>query len=88
MKYLTIDNNFIELSKFQKDLVTLLLEVDNNGTIKKELGLNVQNQIIHSFPSQKFRFGKYGIFDLNLFDLSSVEDDISREEFYNYWDKL
>ncbi len=88
MKYLVIDSDFIELSKFQKDLSKLFLEIDENGAIKKELGLSEQNKVIHVFPSTKFKFGKYGIFDLNQFDLSSLEDDITYEEFNEYWNKL
>ena len=87
MRYLKIDNNFLELSKFRKDIVILLLEVDNKGTVKKEIGLNEHNQIVHVYPSQKFKFGKYGIFDLNIFELTNLKDDISREKFYFLWDK-
>lgn len=88
MRYLVIDSDFIELSKFQKDLSKLFLEINDNGAIKKELGLSEQNKVIHVFPSSRFKFGKYGIFDLNQFDLSSLEDDITYEEFYEYWNKL
>ncbi|NOX85107.1 MAG: hypothetical protein GXO86_03935 [Chlorobi bacterium] len=87
MKYIKLDSSLIDLSAFYKDLTILLLELDDNGRITKEIGLNNRDFIIHRFPSLEFKHGKYGIFDLNTFDLSNLKDDISKEEFYNYWNR-
>lgn len=88
MRYFIIDTNTVDLKAFQDDLEIILIEVDNDGRVEKEIGLNTNQKIVHAFPSGKFKNGIYGIFDLNVFELMNQDDDIQGQQFYSYWDKL
>ena len=72
MKYLIIDANFIDLNRFQKGLQKIFLEIDDKGSVKREIGFNFDNQIIHVYPSKEYLYGKYGVFDLSIFDISYI----------------
>lgn len=64
MRHLIIDSDFIELSRFDKSINQLYLEVDEKGYIKREIGFNKSGDIVHAYLSKKNRYGKYGILDL------------------------
>ncbi len=86
MKYLIIDSNFLDLSAFQQNLVKMFIEIDNSGSVKREIGFNLSGQVVHAYPSRKYSYGKYGIFDLATFDMSSImESQLSKEEFEKIW---
>lgn len=40
MRYLIIDSRFVELSRFDKSINQLYVEVDDKGAVKREIGLN------------------------------------------------
>ena len=87
-KYLKIDMAFIDLTKVLDTIDTLLIEVNEDGTIIREVGLDSNDQIIHKYPSKDYRYGRYGFFDLASISLShDVENDISEEKFETYWHK-
>lgn len=88
MKYIIVDSNLADLSIFQQDLVKILIEIDNEGHVKREIGFNGNGEVVHAFPSKKYKYGKYGIFDLNLFEYSSVIDDSNIIDFENEWSKI
>ena len=88
MKYVVVERDFIDLSQFYHDLVELVLEIADDGRVLKEIGLNKDKSIIHVFPSRKYEYGKYGIFDSNLFDASLLTDELQSSEFYSYWNLL
>jgi len=84
MHYIKITSEDIDLSKFGPiDLV--YLEIDNNGSTLREIGLDNNNMIVHKYPSESFEYGIYGIFDMNAFDLDSLESEISKENFEKIW---
>lgn len=85
MKYLIIDNSFVELTSFIKDLNVLYIEIDKNGSILREIGLNKKGDIIHIYPSDKYKYGKYGIFDLCCFDINKLENEIDSDFFERKW---
>lgn len=86
MKYIIVRNNWVDLSAFQPNLETILLEINENGFVKREIGLDEESEIIHAYPSSKYRYGKYGIFDLNSFDISDIEESLNQAEFEAKWD--
>ena len=87
-KYLKVDNKFIDLTRILDTIDTLLIEVNEDGTVSREVGLNKTDQIIHKYPSKDFRYGRYGIFDLASISLSKdIEDDFTEETFEKYWEK-
>ena len=54
--------------------------------MKREIGFDFDNQIIHAYPSKKYPYGKYGIFDLNTFDVVTQEDfPLQEKEFEEKW---
>ena len=87
MTYIRITQDFIDLTKFSQ-ISELLVELDEKGTPKREIGLNADGAIVHMFPKDKFKYGKHGILDLSQFDLSSIDgDDLSPEVFNSNWSR-
>ena len=86
MNYFIIDINFLDLNQFQKGLQKIFVEIDDKGAVKREIGFDFDNQIIHAYPSKKYLYGGYGIFDLAIFDVSFIKDSqLSKEEFERKW---
>jgi len=88
MRYCLLNNNAINLKDFYDGLEVIMIEIDCNGKVIKEIGLNINKQIVHAFPSKRFKHGRYGLFDLSVFELLDKRDDITVEEFYSFWSKL
>jgi hypothetical protein len=88
MKYIVVDNKLVDFSIFQQDLVSIWLEIDDEGKIKREIGFNDIGEIVHAFPSMVYKYGKYGIFDLNVFDCTNLIDDKSKIDFEKEWLKI
>lgn len=88
MKYVKIDSSFINLVSFQDDLSYLFIEVNEKGLIKREVGFNVNGDIIHAYPSKKYQYGKHGIFDLNLLEYGELNNDLTEEDFERIWNKI
>jgi len=87
MNYFIIDSDFLDLDSFQKGLQKIFVEIDDKGRVNREIGFDFDNQIIHVYPSKKYSYGKYGIFDLCTFDASFIKDSqLSKEEFNKIWD--
>ena len=86
MNYFIIDTNLLDLNQFQKNLQKVFLEIDDKGTVKREIGFDFDNHIIHVYPSKKHLYGKYGVFDLCVFDASFIKSSqLSKEEFETKW---
>lgn len=61
------------------------IEVNREGFIERELGFSKEGETVHRYPGNG-RFGQYGIFDMNKFDVSSLrKDDIDPEQFDEAW---
>lgn len=85
MKYIKIDLNSFDLKEFYSDLYLLFIEIDNNGIVKREIGLNNKDLIIHKYPNINYKYGLYGIFDLQIFDINSIDNELSEKEFNKLW---
>ncbi len=88
MFYLKCDEVLFDLKGFISEFEYVLVEVNEKGIPQKELGFNRRGEIIHIYPSNKFKFGKYGIFDSNIFETNSIKNDINKEEFYQFWNNI
>ena len=92
MKYLIItDSDVMQLSEPGQDLKKMFIEVDDKGFVKREVGFDSANHIIHAYPSNNKLYGKYrkyGIFDLAIFDMSAIRDELSKEEFEEIWKQV
>ena len=69
------------------DFSEIYLEVNDNGDVKREIGFNSSGKTIHKCPSDDFKDGTYGAFDLSRFDTSNLKNDISKEDFERLWNK-
>jgi Predicted dehydrogenases and related proteins len=85
MHYLIITADDVSnLNQFQK----IFVEIDEKGVVKREIGFDFDNHIIHAYPSKKHSYGRYGIFDLSAFDVSTIRDSqLQREEFEETWEQ-
>ena len=88
MRYIIIDSSIIELSRFDKSINQLYVEVDDNGYVKREIGLNISGDVVHAYPSKKSRYGNYGILDLNCFDIKSVNNELLFDDFETKWNQI
>jgi hypothetical protein len=84
MTYLSIDEKMIALKSFYPDMVKLFLEIDQNGRICREIGMNHSSGVIHRYPDSSFEYGEYGIMDTALFKSDTV-GNLDRAEFESYW---
>ncbi len=64
----------------------LFTEIDDEGSVKREVGIDESNNVVHMFPSASFSSGVYGIFDNEKVDISSLRSDISKDDFERLWE--
>ena len=64
-------------------LSRILTEVGDDGFVIRELGFDVEGNIVHRFPGEPTR-AEYGVFDLAKIDASSGAD-LDAEEFELLW---
>lgn len=84
MKYLKVDRDFIDFSLFSAEIEYLFVEIDLNGIINREIGVNSHNNIVHKYPSTDYKHGAYGIMDLVSLVLD-FESNLSKERFELFW---
>ena len=64
-------------------LACIVTEVDDEGTVTREIGFDAQGKIIHRFPGE-MTIAKYGVFDLAKI-APSRGSDMNMEEFERLW---
>ena len=76
MIYFIINANDIGWScLIQEGIQKMFVEIDDKGRVKREIGFDSNNQIIHAYPSypfKKYPYGAYGFFDLNIFGQCTI----------------
>ena len=65
----------------------MYLEVDEDGAVMRELGFDKENVLIHQYPSNHFKNGVYGLFDLVPFETKDLKSDIDENTFNEIWNK-
>jgi hypothetical protein len=84
MVYLELKNDYLDLKGFYDNLEKLFIEIDGNGHVIREVGFNSNNHVVHKFPGD-FKYGRYGIFDLSVFDMKHIRNELSKETFELAW---
>lgn len=69
----------------EPEIFEIWTEVDPSGTVTRELGFDESGRVTHRMPSDRYRRGTYGLFDLALIDLTSHGRDIPADEFESRW---
>ena len=86
MRYIKLSNEFLDFNEFIEGMCEVFIELDQSGEIQREIGINSDNKIIHKFPSNDFKYGKCGIFDLSRINLDPVDmDEIAKDNFEILW---
>lgn len=86
MRYIKIDEGFVDLKKDFPSLGDFFVEINDDGAMNREVGVDKRNVPIHKYPSKDFHLGRYGVFDLNRIDLPpDTDNDISKEFFEQCW---
>lgn len=84
MYYLALTSKDIEgLEKL--GVQKIYVEVDVQGIVLREVGLDEREKIVHRYPSKMGPHSKYGVLDLVRFDPSSLNSDLSGEDFDSLW---
>jgi hypothetical protein len=78
MYYVEWTNADIDNMPFKK----LLTEIDQDGKVMREIGLNDKNEIMHKAPSEK---DNYGLFDLQIIEVKNLKNDFTKEYFDSLW---
>jgi len=82
MFYLELKNERpFDLMKFHK----IYVELDDNGYTTRELAFDIRDNVVHKFPSNYFKEGKWGLFDMVPFDAEELSSDIDEKEFNKIW---
>ena len=77
------ENDITNLSQ-NSSLKVLLTEVDSDGNVKREVGVDENENIVHKAPTEK---DNYGLFDNQPIDTASLRNDCSKEEFEELWNR-
>jgi hypothetical protein len=66
-------------------IVVLYTEVNRDGSVSREIGIDKSGRVVHKFPSTAFQQGEYGIFDNQKVEISQNTPTITRTEFEKAW---
>ncbi len=83
MRYLRWDEE--ETPGLPFGLVELWTEIDDKGTVRRELGFDAGGHICHRCPSKFYRYGAYGLFDLAPVEIAGTADEVEPTEFERRW---
>ena len=87
MRYLKWTEESLKGLKPQTGITLLYIEAEDNGMIRREVGVNDAGVVIHKCPSDKFKDGTYGVIDNVLEDISEYPDSTTKQEFETQWKK-
>ena len=67
------------------EVSTILTEVDSDGIVLREIGLDEKGEIVYFSPSKK---NNYGLFDNQIVEYDPHKKDIGKEEFEIRWNEI
>lgn len=67
-------------------MVNLYTEIDPDGNVRREIGLNQSGKVIHKFPSNLYPNGRYGLFDNQKVIVTDRSSTIAKDEFEKLWE--
>jgi hypothetical protein len=76
----------IERLSEDEGIVILYTEIDLDGNVRREIGLNNEGKVIHKCPSELYRYGTYGLFDNQKVLITESRSLIKKEEFERLWE--
>jgi hypothetical protein len=85
MEYLRWSEEEVANLRKHRNIHLILLEVDDEGVVTREIGLNETGDIVHAFPTVE---DQRGLFDMTPIDLTHVRSNLSSAEFEFHWDRL
>lgn len=76
-----------DIEKLSEDegIIILYTEIDLDGSVRREIGLNKEGKVIHKCPSKLYRYGTYGLFDNQKVIITGTRSLITKEEFEKLW---
>ncbi len=78
----------ITVPRYWERIDTILIEINNQNFVSRELGFTKEGELIHKAPSRVFSLGGYGIFDaLPIHQYHPTGDfrEISKAAFEQQW---
>ena len=66
-------------------MVVLYTELDNDGNVRREIGFNKSDEVVHRFPSRLYRYGTYGLFDNQKVVIIDGYSNVTKDEFEKLW---
>jgi hypothetical protein len=66
-------------------MVELWTEVDDTGTVSRELAFDSEGHIGHRCASSFYRHGTYGLFDMAPVEIAGTQNELDPHEFEETW---
>jgi hypothetical protein len=89
MKYYILKNKeYLDFSQMDPNICKMYIEMRDEGMVGREVGINSDDIIVHAHPSDSFKYGEYGIFDLLFLEIDNTVQEISKEQFDKIWEKI
>ena len=82
MYYLKWTQRDIENLSTSTGMEVLLTEVDSEGRVVREIGLNERQKLVHQSPTPS---NPYGLFDNQVIEMANLRNDLTKEEFESLW---
>lgn len=82
MIYLRWNKEDVENISSFMEIENLLTEVNSDGVVTREIGLNKDDILIYKAPSKT---DMRGLFDNQIIDIEGKQDEILPETFKDYW---
>lgn len=76
-----------DIVNLKKDtgIATIFVEVNSKGEVIREVGLDETGMIVHKCPSENYKYGTYGIFDLVKLKKTQLRNDLAEAQFEELW---
>lgn len=68
-------------------IFVIFVEIASDGMVLREVGFDNKGNVVHKCPSENYKHGTYGLFDLARVDVESRKNDLTKTEFEELWNK-
>lgn len=75
-----------DISGFEDGVIEEWTEVGPDGVVNREIAFDALGNVVHLFPSDKYRHGDYGHFDLAPVEPAGP-DSVNPQEFDRRWEQ-
>jgi len=84
VKYIEWDIDSIQNMSSISGMIKLYTEIEDDGSVCREIGINQEGIVIHKFPSDHFKQGKYGLFDNQIVEVKETVS-LDKNNFELLW---